>query len=118
MRLLQPSETERKTNKSPNFGRSFNFHTANCESSPRRRGGYAAGASLGRDGQKGSKARASSKSTLVAHHFLPTDQAERSDRRVHLFMPSKKDIFQRYLRKFTKEGKLLEAELGLASEQS
>jgi hypothetical protein len=38
-----------------------------------------------------------------------------SNRKV--YMPSKKDIFQRYLRKFSKGGKLLEAELGLASQQ-
>ena len=31
-----------------------------------------------------------------------------------VYMPPKKDIYQRYLRKFTKGGKLLEAELGLA----
>ena len=28
-------------------------------------------------------------------------------------MPAKKAIFQRYLRKFSKQGKLLEADLGL-----
>ena len=38
-----------------------------------------------------------------------------SNRKV--YMPSKKDIFQRYLRKFTKGGKLLEADLGLATQQ-
>ena len=31
-----------------------------------------------------------------------------------VYLPPKKDIYQRYLRKFTKGGKLLEAELGLA----
>ena len=31
-----------------------------------------------------------------------------------VYMPPKKDIYQRYLCKFTKGGKLLEAELGLA----
>ena len=32
-----------------------------------------------------------------------------------IFMPSKKDIFQRYLRKFSKHGKLLDADLGLVT---
>ena len=32
-----------------------------------------------------------------------------------VYMPAKNDIWQRYLRKFSKGGKLLEAELGLAS---
>jgi hypothetical protein len=32
-----------------------------------------------------------------------------------VYMPPKKDIYQRYLRKFTKQGKLLEADLGLTS---
>ena len=31
-------------------------------------------------------------------------------------MPPKKDIWQRYLRKFTKQGKLLEFDLGLMEE--
>ena len=30
-----------------------------------------------------------------------------------VYMPPKKDIYQRYLRNFTKQGKLLEADLGL-----
>ena len=35
---------------------------------------------------------------------------------IKIYMPSKKDIFQRYLRKFSKNGKLLESEdVGLAS---
>ena len=38
-----------------------------------------------------------------------------SNRKV--YMPSKKDIFQRYLRKFTRGGKLLEADIGLATQQ-
>ena len=32
-------------------------------------------------------------------------------------MPAKKAIFQRYLRKFSKQGKLLEVDLGLEMDQ-
>ena len=33
-----------------------------------------------------------------------------------VYMPPKEGIYQRYLRKFTKQGKLLEADLGLTYE--
>ena len=39
-----------------------------------------------------------------------------SNRKV--YMPPKKDIWQRYLRKFTKQGKLLETDTGLVEEAS
>lgn len=35
----------------------------------------------------------------------------------HVYMPPKDAIWQRYLRKFTKQGKLLEADLGLTHTQ-
>ena len=34
-----------------------------------------------------------------------------------VYMPPKKDIWQRYLRKFSKNGKLVEAELGLTEQE-
>ena len=64
---------------------------------------------------------ASLRSTQFAHRiheptaYLATLVFIGSNRKV--YMPSKKDIFQRYLRKFTKGGKLLEADLGLATQQ-
>ena len=33
-----------------------------------------------------------------------------------VYMPPKREIWQRYLRKFTKQGKLLETDLGLMEE--
>ena len=79
------------------------------------------------------KAKGGGSSSLVAHHFLPTLTKPASGRvsdpninpdylatlvfvgsNYKVYMPPKKDIYQRYLRKFTKGGKLLEAELGLA----
>ena len=64
---------------------------------------------------------ASLRSTQFAHRiheptaYLATLVFIGSNRKV--YMPSKKDIFQRYLRKFTRGGKLLEADLGLATQQ-
>ena len=48
-------------------------------------------------------------------YYLATLVFIGSNRKV--YMPSEKDIFQRYLRKFTKGGKLLEADHGLATQQ-
>ena len=48
------------------------------------------------------------------HRYLATLTFVGNNEKV--YMPPKKDIWQRYLRKFTKQGKLLESDLGLLEE--